>query len=101
MPALADEQGPSSTDPTPVECVTISVFAVAVFVVSVIQTPRRGFDAKNMVHDLEGIPNPRIVSIAQSQAYEVREIHADQRGGRNRLTIPIPERNAAARLAER
>jgi hypothetical protein len=80
--------------------VPISVFAIAVFVVSVIQSTGRSFNAKNLVNDLEGVPNARIVSIAQSQAYEVREVHADQCGGRNCLTAPIPERDAAARLAE-
>jgi hypothetical protein len=96
MPALTDEQGPCSTDPTPVECTPIPVFAVAVFVVPVIESAGGSFNAKNSVHDLEGILDPRIESIAQSQAYEVRKIHADQRGGRNCLTVPISERDAAA-----
>ncbi len=68
---------------------TVSVLAVSILVVAVIDRPGRGLNTKDMVDYPYGVLDPRIISTTQSQAHEIGEVQAHECRGQDQLSVAV------------
>src|SRR6185312_6050966 len=96
---FADEQGPRPADTIAIERTPVRILAIAVLVVTMVDTAGRRLHLQHAIDDHERVHDARIPGAAQPEPHEVGKIHAHERASENRLAGPIAQPDLPGQLA--